>query len=104
MAHIKVKKARLTRWFLQSIWQPILLYCSTCFFNMLTVKNRVKLTVGAQSQGHLTHYMYNGTGQYTPTQQPLPHYALWTQVQVPVLNEGSLWQNPSACSPKQKAK
>ena len=28
----------------QSIVQPILLYCSICFFNMLTVKNRVKLT------------------------------------------------------------
>ena len=26
------------------IVQPILLYCSTCFFNMLTVKNRVILT------------------------------------------------------------
>ena len=27
-----------------SIVQPILLYCSTCFFNMLTVKKRNKLT------------------------------------------------------------
>ena len=27
-----------------SIVQPILLYCSTCFFNMLTVKNRNRLT------------------------------------------------------------
>lgn len=28
----------------KSIIQPILLYCSTCFFNIITVKNRSKLT------------------------------------------------------------
>lgn len=27
----------------QSIIQPVMLYCSTCFFNLLTVKNRTKL-------------------------------------------------------------
>ena len=35
-------------------------------------------TVRAQSQGHLTHRVYNSTGQHTPTQLPLHHYALYT--------------------------
>ena len=65
------------------------------------------LTVRAQSQGHLTHHIYNSTGLHRPTQLPIHHYNLWTQVQVPVVQESSLWPKPSAGShrsPQQKAK
>ncbi len=70
----------------QSVIQSILLYCSTCFYNMLSVRNKAKLkhiittnhknywTPHTQpdrtEQEHHTHCSFNRTGLHTPTKHP----------------------------------
>jgi len=53
----------------QSIIQPILLYCSICFFHMLTVTNRVKLT-------RITHTAAKTIGLPTPNLTELNNKAI----------------------------
>lgn len=92
----------------QSIVQSILLCCSTCFLNMLSVKN--KLTRNNhhsfqnnwsphtkpnrfKQQGHNTHCNLNRTGHHTSTKHPPHPTPFRTQVQSNEVQKGSPWKS-----------
>ena len=96
----------------QSIIQPILLYCSTCFFTMLSVTNRAKLTcitnTAAKIIGLPTPNLtelnkksikLNSTRHHSST-APIHHpVTLRAQVQNHQVQQGSSGKKPDPCSP-----
>ncbi|KAJ0008551.1 hypothetical protein NQD34_015966 [Periophthalmus magnuspinnatus] len=106
----------------KSIIQPILLYCSTCFYNMLTVKNRTKLIkvthIPAKIIGLPTPNLTDlnnraigrfalATGLHSPPPGPSNPSALMTEIQGDQVQEGTVRQKPdpsSHCLFKQQAR